>query len=239
MLRKLLDDKLNFNSSRYYLKEFLNEAAASLTEGALVLDAGAGNCLYKNLFSRFVYESADFCQIEKQYGEITYVCDLKNIPVEDNRYDMVILTQVLEHMSEPREILQEIYRVLKPNGEIWLSAPFFYEEHEAPFDFYRYTRFGFKHLLEAVGFKLQKVDWLEGYYGTISYQLHVASKSLPCHPRNFGKGIECIFLSSIFILLKPLFFWLSILFSYLDKNIKLTSVGYCKNYMVVATKLLD
>lgn len=229
--------KLEVNSSRKYLYDFVSEAAASLSKGALVLDAGAGDSLYKSLFSEMIYESADFCQVQKEYSKVTYVCDLANIPVEDNRYDMVLLTQVLEHIPEPKNVLKEIHRILKPKGEIWLSAPLFYQEHEIPFDFYRYTQFGFKHLLQSANLTVKKIEWVEGYYGTLSYQLATSAKALPRNPKYYGGGIIGYFTSIIVLYLKPLFFILSILFSRLDIREKYISpLGYCKNYAIVAVK---
>ncbi|MBW4566643.1 MAG: class I SAM-dependent methyltransferase [Tolypothrix carrinoi HA7290-LM1] len=226
----------DFNSSRKFLHDFVSKAAASLPKGAFVLDAGAGSGLYKSLFYEANYESADFCQVDKEYDKVTYVCDLTKIPVEDNRYDMVVLTQVLEHIPEPKSVLCEIYRVLKPNGELWLSAPLFYEEHEIPYDFYRYTQFGFKYLLQSANFKVKEINWLEGYYGTLSYQLKTASKTLPKNPKHYGGGVLGLASSMLILLLKPVFSISSVLFYYWDLQNKYVSSGHCKNYAIVAVK---
>lgn len=232
--------RLRFNSSRKYLSDFVSEAAASLPRGALVLDAGAGDCPYKHLFAKACYESADFCQVDKQYGEITYVCDLTNIPVEDSRYDLVLLTQVLEHVPEPQDILREMHRVLKPGGELWVSAPLFFAEHEIPYDFYRYTQFGLGHLLRSAGFIPKRIEWLEGYYGTWAYQLETASIALPLHPKHYGGGLVGSISAVMVLLVKPLFLLLSVVFSRLDVRQKHTASGQCKNYAAVAVKeLLD
>ena len=227
---------LRFNSSRKYLHDFVREAAASLPEGALVLDAGAGDCPYKHLFSEARYESADFCQVDKAYGEITHVCDLTDIPVEDNRYDLILLTQVLEHLPEPQDVLREMLRILKPGGELWLSAPLFFAEHEVPYDFYRYTQFGLDHLLQSAGFALRRMEWLEGYYGTLSYQFGDAAIALPYHPKNYGGGLVGAIAAVMALFVKPLFLLLSMLFSRLDVREKHTTSGQCKNYAVVAVK---
>ena len=227
---------VRLNSSRVYLENFLREAAASLPEGSSVLDAGAGDCRYQPLFSHANYESADFCKLGKSYGEITYECDLSSIPVQDNKYDAVICTQVLEHVPEPTAVLRELHRVLKPGGMLWLSAPFFFEEHEIPYDYYRYTQFSIEYMLQAIGFKVERIDWLEGYYGTLSYQLESAAISLPLNPKYYGGGLLG-FLAALTILpLKPIFFLSSALFSHLDLRHKNDRIGYCKNYAVVAMK---
>jgi len=233
-LKGQLNNRLN--SSRHYLFKFVCEAAESLPENAKILDAGAGPLRYKRLFHKQSYESADFCQVDKFYGKITYVCDLTEIPVENSKYDLVLFTQVLEHVSEPLKVLKELHRVLKPGGVLYMSAPFFYEEHEIPFDFYRYTQFGFKHLLQSAGFTITKIDWLEGYCATLSYQLKKASQYLPLHPKHYGGGLIGIFASIMAILLKPLFAFLYIFFAYLDMRHKYTRTGYCTNYTVIAVK---
>jgi ubiquinone/menaquinone biosynthesis C-methylase UbiE len=225
------------NSSRQYLLEFVKQAASSIPKGAAVLDAGAGKGPYKNLFAEALYESADFCQVDqKTYGDITYVCDLAQIPVPDSKYDLVLLTQVLEHVPEPRLVLQEIHRVLKPGGALWLSAPLFFEEHDIPYDFYRFTQYGLTHLLNTTGFNIEKLAWLEGYYGTLSHQLINAYRALPLRPRDYGGGVWGILASMAAVLLKPIFAGFSMLYSLLDVRHKYTAQGLCKNYAVIAIK---
>jgi hypothetical protein len=55
----------------------------------------------------------------------------------------------------------------------------YFEEHETPFDFYRYTQFGWRHLATSAGFAVRDIEWLEGYYGTFSHQLAMAARNLP------------------------------------------------------------
>jgi len=167
------------NPSRARLDSWVSKAAEGLPEGAIVLDAGAGAGPYRHLFAGVNYESADFAQLDKRYTELTYVCDLTAIPVEDARFDRVICNQVLEHVPEPEAVLAELHRVLKPGGELWVSAPLFFEEHEQPYDFYRYTQFGLHHLASSAGFAERNIEWLEGYYGTFSHQLATAARQLP------------------------------------------------------------
>ena len=229
----------HLNSSRVYLLDFARRAAASIPPGAAVLDAGAGKTPYKSLFEHAHYESADFCQVDdKAYGEITYVCDLAHIPVTDNKYDLVLLTQVLEHVPEPRPVLQELYRIIKPGGALWLTAPLYYEEHDIPYDFYRYTQYGLSHLMNTTGFKIEELTWLEGYYGTLSHQLINAYRALPLKPREYGGGIGGILASMTAVLLRPTFAGLSMFYSRLDVRHKYTAKGQCKNYTVVAKKPL-
>lgn len=225
------------NSSRVYLEQFVQQAAQSLQPGQRMLDAGAGDGAYQRFFSHVTYESADFCQVDKAYAPMTYVCDLAAVPVESERYDLILLTQVLEHLPNPQLVLTEMLRLLKPNGTLWLSAPLFYEEHEVPFDFYRYTQFGFKQQLTQAGFQVEQTQWLEGYYGTLAYQADLAVRSLPLNPRFYGGGWAGIGGSFAALLLRPLLVVTSLLFSRLDLQYKYTAAGMCKNYALIARKI--
>lgn len=167
------------NSSRFYLERFVRRASQSVPPGSRVLDAGAGDAQYRELFAQHQYESADFQQVDKPYHDNTYVCDLAKIPVESSRYDLVLMTQVLEHLPEPFDVLRELRRVLRPDGTLYLSCPLYFEEHEKPYDFYRFTTYGLRHLLGKAGFHVVEIAWLEGYLGTISHQLKVASWASP------------------------------------------------------------
>lgn len=225
-----------FNSSRVHLAAFLMRAANSVGKGDRVLDAGAGNCMYQKYFAHAAYESADFCQVNKHYGNVTFSCDLRSIPVENERYELVLLTQVLEHLSEPLDVLKELNRVMKPRGRLWLSVPLFYEEHEQPYDFYRYTQFGLQNLLAKAGFEIEELDWLEGYYGTLAYEFDMASRCLPIRPKAYGGGWLGPVAGASVLLLRPAFSILSVMFARLDVRHKYTLGGHCKNYCVIAAK---
>ena len=226
-----------YNSSRVYLAEFARRAGASAAEQDLVLDAGAGHAPYKKHFSHAIYESADFGQVkDKNYAPITYVCDLASIPVDDERYDLVFCSQVLEHLPDPQTALHEFYRILKPGKALWLSAPLFFAEHEQPYDFYRYTQFGFTHLLQEAGFEVESIEWLEGYFGTLSYQMITIAREMPSKPADYGGGLIGVCGALLSLGLRPLAFGLARLFSYYDGRHKYVSSGLCKNYAIIARK---
>jgi SAM-dependent methyltransferase len=225
-----------FNSSRARLERENAAFAATIPRDALVLDAGAGTSPYKSLFAHTRYECADFEQVHKSYAQQTYKCDLSAIPVEDSRFDAIVFNEVMEHVPEPALVLCELHRVLKPGGAMIHSAPLFYEEHEQPFDFYRYTQFGIRHLFGKAGFEIERLDWLEGYFGTLAYQCTTAARVLPRHPSRFGGGLTGAAAAVGAALLRPAFGLLGTLLHGLEMRHKFTRRGYPKTYVVIARK---
>jgi len=224
------------NPSRVRLEGFIRSAAASVPAGARVLDAGAGDCRHRVHFERARYESADFLQVDKPYAEVDYVCSLEAIPVEAERYDLVLFTQVMEHLPEPLAVLGELHRVLKPGGRLWATAPLFYPEHETPYDFYRYTQFAYRHLLERAGFEIERLEWLEGYFATASYQLERATAWLPHRPSSFGEGPAALATAAAVAVMRPALGALSRALSRAELQRKHTASGHPKNYAVVARR---
>jgi ubiquinone/menaquinone biosynthesis C-methylase UbiE len=228
------------NSSRVYLHRFLERAAGTVEPGDAVLDAGAGRAPYRDLFAHARYETADFMAVKgKKYTEPDYVCDLAAIPVQDRRFDHVLLTQVLEHLPEPATVLAELNRVLKPGGALWLTAPFSYAEHERPYDFYRYTQFGLRHLLVRAGFAVRELEWLEGYFGTLSYQVRLMSQALPPGREAYGGGRRGLGMALAAILARHAGRRAADRLADLDLRYRLVRHGMPKNYRAVAVKKSD
>ncbi|HEY6510272.1 MAG TPA: class I SAM-dependent methyltransferase [Vicinamibacterales bacterium] len=210
------------NSSRHYAREFAVRAAARGTDKSfLVLDAGAGSAPYQDLFAHVTYETADVAATPgKDYSHITYVCDVVDVPVADGRFDLVWCSQTLEHVPEPVAALREFHRILKPGGECWLTAPFYYEEHEAPWDFYRFTQYAWQRFAEVVGFEVVEIEWMEGYYGSLAYSLRMASRHLPKEMPKRRQTLERMALA----------------FAERDLVDKRTDIGMPKNYQVIYRK---
>lgn len=222
------------NTSRLFLKKFIIEAVQKLTNNSYVLDAGVGSGIYHSLFSNVNYESTDI-NFQPNYP-LSFISDLGSIPIVNNRYDLIICTQVLEHVTNPQDVINELFRVLKPGGELWLSAPFYFEEHEKPFDYYRFTKFGLTYLFESAGFMIVHLNELEGYYMTLAYQLKHGSKNIPINMESYGGGLIGFLTTPIMIFVKLLLSILSVLFAHLDARYKNTSIGHCKNYTIVGIK---
>jgi len=128
VLRKII------NPENYYLNKFMKYASKQVKSGSRVLDAGAGVCPYKRFFNNVVYESTDYIE-SKTNRPHDFLCDLSNIPKKDNTYDAIINTQVLEHVENPQQVINEFYRILKQNGKLFVTVPQGGRVHGEPYHF--------------------------------------------------------------------------------------------------------
>lgn len=119
------------------------------------LDVGCGTKPYEKLFSHSSYVGLEFdTGIDSEKKQADYHYDGKTFPFNEGEFDSVVTNQVLEHVFNPDEFLNEINRVLKPAGKLLLTVPFVWDEHEQPFDYARYSSFGLKSLLNNHGFEI-------------------------------------------------------------------------------------
>ena len=140
----------------------------------------------------------------------------------------------MEHLKEPAKALSELYRVLVPGGRILCTVPFFYEEHEQPFDFFRFTRFAHKYIFSNAGFDVERIEWLEGFLGTCGYMFQVMYLYLPATFPG-SRGIAVVATPLLFMIKTASLFAAAALYR-LDLRWKVTDLGFPKNYVIVARK---
>ena len=107
------------------------------------LDIGAGLKPFRDYFNTSEYVSLDSDPTLKP----DVVGDILALPFPENTFDSVVCLEVLEHVAETHKALSEITRVLKPGGIFMVSAPQHWPLHYEPVDFWRFTKYGFYHLL--------------------------------------------------------------------------------------------
>jgi SAM-dependent methyltransferase len=136
-----------------------------------LLDVGCGAKPYRNLFSVDSYKGLDIdSPIVRERGIADDFYDGNVFPYTNSTFDSILCNQVLEHVFNPAEFLQEVNRVLKPGGKLLLTVPFVWDEHEQPYDYARYSSFGLRALLEKSGFLIQQHKKL-GADATVLFQL--------------------------------------------------------------------
>lgn len=163
---KGLDYMLNF--SQKATEDFIIKTARQeIKSGSKILDAGAGSVKYKKFFQDCIYKTQDF----KQYGEIDYLSDIVNIPVEENSFDAVICTEVLEHIPRPDLAIKEFSRILKRGGNLYLTAPLMSGIHQAPYYFYSgFSEFWYLKFLNEYGFKEIDIRPKKGFFAFYSQE---------------------------------------------------------------------
>lgn len=78
------------------------------------------------------------------------------LPVADESVDVVLLLEVLEHIGEDRKAINSAKNALKRGGKLYLSLPFMYPIHDAPYDYKRFTIYGVRYILKENGFRILK-----------------------------------------------------------------------------------
>ena len=107
-----------------------------------VLDIGSGGSSYDRFFPNRL--TAD---IDPQRGP-TVIADVQHMPFQDGEFEVVLCTEVLEHVQNPFLAVSELERVLCQGGVLLLSTRFIYPIHDAPNDYFRYTKYGLRHLFQ-------------------------------------------------------------------------------------------
>jgi SAM-dependent methyltransferase len=157
----------------YLIYDFSGEAARSAPPGSRVLDAGAGQGRFRADFAHTRYTGVDLAVGDAawDYSNLDAISNLTELPFAGDTFDAVICFQVLEHVPEPKEVLREIQRVLRPGGSLYLSAPQSWCQHQKPYDFFRYTSFGLRHLFAEAGLETADIRPMGGYFWFLSFQL--------------------------------------------------------------------
>jgi SAM-dependent methyltransferase len=138
------------------IADFYDRALKQHARGRL-LDLGCGKVPFYAVYRELVTESicVDWTNTLHENRYIDREVDLTgNLPFDDNEFDTIILSDVLEHIPSPEFLWKEMARVLSRHGKIIMNVPFFYCLHEEPHDYYRYTEHALLRFVEISGMRL-------------------------------------------------------------------------------------
>ena len=119
----------------------LDRFIAAHASAGRTLDLGAQNGPYAAHFPRRV--AVDLLPARGLHAR----GDAHALPVVDGAFDVVLCTEVLEHLCEPHRAIDEMHRVLAPGGRLLLTTRFLFPIHDAPHDYFRFTKYGLRYLL--------------------------------------------------------------------------------------------
>lgn len=165
-----LEQVHNFN--QLTRDEWVRTKSITVPKGYKVIDVGAGTCPYRSLFKHCEYYSHDFKQYNgiklggtSDYGDIDIVSSIESIPVDGESFDVILCTEVLEHVPEPALAINEMARILKPGGRILITAPLGSGLHQLPYHYYGgFTPHWYKYFFEKNGLKVTEILANGGFF---------------------------------------------------------------------------
>jgi len=151
----------------------------------ILVDYGSGNSPYRQIFGDHITQYLR-CDLPGNADADIDLGPEGQIPLPNGSVDVVLSSQVLEHVSEPSRYLQEARRVLKPEGMLILSTHGMWVYHPDPCDFWRWTR----RTIESEGFEI--LDW-RAVMAPASYAVQLWQDSV--YPRLPRWTRQCFFFS--------------------------------------------
>jgi SAM-dependent methyltransferase len=153
-------------------KKFVDESIRHIATHAVVLDIGGGTRFgkwmkeYEPLFSKVDYRTFDY---DASTGA-DVVGDIHALPVPDESVDAIICSSVLEHVKDPRTAMNELFRILRPGGELFFYVPSLYPYHARKGHYPDYWRF-FSDTIDDLfsPFSEKKVMKRGGYFLALSF----------------------------------------------------------------------
>lgn len=212
----------------YFLLRDLKSAIIEYGKGN-VLDVGCGNKPYQGLFSDKVSSYIGCDVVQSDLNKVDVICEATKLDFADERFDTVFSTQVIEHVQDPFMMLKEIHRVMKMDGNLIVSAPFSWELHEEPYDFFRYSKYGLKSMFESAGFSVVEIVPNGGKWAAIAQLWLNIVYSTFSNKKWYNKVLKGIFIN---LKLTTLFNSFAVWFDKRNYSDLLTL-----NYVIVAKKL--
>jgi SAM-dependent methyltransferase len=142
-----------------HLKSFLESTlSASVKPGVRVADVGCGEQPFRSLIEKLggSYTGIDIAQ--NSAGSVDIVAGIDSIPLPTASFDLVLCSEVLEHVSDTTAAFAELARLCRIGGSIVLTTPFAYPLHEEPHDFVRLTPYQIRDCARARDLEVAQLE---------------------------------------------------------------------------------
>lgn len=166
-----------------FREAWLAQVLSELEPGSKILDVGAGECAHKQYCQHLNYVSQDVAEYdgagngaglhttEWDTSSIDIVCDLYDLE-PDASYDVVLCSEVLEHVVDAAKGIEILCGLLKPGGKLILTAPFISLTHFAPHHHATgFSRYFYEHHLQKAGFEILEMTPNGGYFDVIRQEI--------------------------------------------------------------------
>lgn len=175
------------NVAHNFRKNWIAEKASQIKPNAKILDVGAGQAPYREYFKHCQYTTQDFMLYEGmdsslskerwEYSKIDIISDLTDIPVPDSSFKVVLCTEVLEHVPDPINALQEISRILEPEGNLLLTVPMSAGIHQDPYHYYGgFTPQFFRYFLPKFGMSITELTPVCGLFRHVGQEIYRSAR---------------------------------------------------------------
>jgi SAM-dependent methyltransferase len=177
----------NLNERTDWVKDQLSK----IPKDSLILDAGCGDQQFKIFCNHLNYKGQDFGEYKidqkrgignetgglgsgegYKYGKLDYVGDIWDINESDSKFDVILCTEVFEHIPYPIETLKEFSRLLKPGGVLLLTAPSNCLRHMDPYFFYSgFSDRWYEKFMSQNGFEIEEIITVGDYYSWLGVEM--------------------------------------------------------------------
>ncbi len=242
-------ENLVFHYFHFLMKKKLEKYSDYITGNTL--DIGCGNRPYQKIFrnaKNYVGTNSESYykdSLNNLGEEDVVVDDGTKLPFDDEEFDSILNFQVLPVFENPNDFFREVKRVLKKNGYFILTTDFLYPIWNAPFNYWRTTKFGLEKLAKDNGFSIIAIEAFGGYWVMQARVLErYFSNLLPQFLNRYKNEINYfykilklirVFLWLVIVLISPIILNLSFLiFHFLDKLLK--DEEFTTNYLILLKK---
>lgn len=179
-----------------------------------VLDVGCGQQPYRHLFECFQYVGVD----NNKKVDPDIVAESDALPFKNESFDSIVCFEMLEHTIDPQRTLNSMHEVLKKKGTLLLTVPFEWPLHYEPHDYWRFTPYSLKILVEKAGFQVIQIERMGGVFAVIGSRfVDVGSRKMEKY-LPLRNTLSFIITAAVFHPISLIFYALSVLFDRVDEK---------------------